>query len=193
LGCTIAFTAGLFLFPSWESYQLKNYIQGLLNANAAYLKKIIEALSGQKVSTLEYKVARREVYLHSANLAAAFQRMISEPRSKQRNSERVHEFVVLSHILFSNIATLATTLLSREPKKHRDQLIALACKSYNELVQTPQKMDGNKLQEEEMIKLNPSKTEDSGIDDPMLKDQLQFIYRLTLDLERAALAINPKE
>jgi uncharacterized membrane protein YccC len=189
LGCAIAFTAGLFLFPSWESHQLKNYVKGLLQANAVYLKKIVEALAGQKVSTLEYKLARKEVYLNSANLAAAFQRMISEPKSKQRNSERAHEFVVLSYILFSNMATVATGLFAREPKRHSEQLIALACRSYSQLQHTVKELDGNITEETPKLKLPEQKAE-TGIDDPMLKDQLQFIYRLTVDLERSALAIS---
>ena len=64
LGCTIAFTAGYFLFPHWESDQLKEYMQGILKANAAYLQKIIDALCGKKPSVLEYKLARKEVYLN---------------------------------------------------------------------------------------------------------------------------------
>ena len=58
-------------------------MQGILRANATYLAKTLEALTGQKVGMLEYKLARKDVYLNSANLSAAFQRMLSEPKSKQ--------------------------------------------------------------------------------------------------------------
>ena len=55
VGCTIAFLASYLLFPRWESEQLKDHMKSILQANAAYLKKIIEALAGQKFSMLEYK------------------------------------------------------------------------------------------------------------------------------------------
>src|SRR3569833_2894976 len=98
-------------------------MRGLLKANVSYMKKIVEALSGHYISMLEYKLARKDVYLNSANLSAAFQRMLSEPKSKQGSKTQIHQFVVLNHILFSNIATIATTLLSKETKVYSYELI----------------------------------------------------------------------
>ena len=129
IGCAIAFTASYILFPKWERDDLKTYMKNMMRANAAYLQKIIEALSGKAISTLEYKLARREVYLHSANLSALFQRMLSEPKNKQHSESKVQQFVVLNHILFSNIATIATNLLGKEPKIYPQELVLLAKKT----------------------------------------------------------------
>ncbi len=73
---------------------MKTYMQEMLKANATYLQKIIEALSGKAVSMLDYKIARRDVYLHSANLSALFQRMLSQPKSKQQSETKMQRFVV---------------------------------------------------------------------------------------------------
>ena len=53
--------------------------------------------------------------LSGANLAAAFQRMLAEPKSKQHRPAETHEFVVLNHILAANIAALTATLREAAP------------------------------------------------------------------------------
>ncbi|MFN2439368.1 MAG: FUSC family membrane protein [Chitinophagaceae bacterium] len=175
IGCTIAFLASYILFPKWEREDLKTYIQKMIEANAAYLQKIIEALSGKPISMLEYKLARRDVYLHSANLSALFQRMLSEPKSKQTSESKMQQFVVLNHILFSNLATVATTLLSREVKAHPEELLQLARKAERKLIgekeEIPREMQVNRI-------------EASSPDDMLMKEQLQFIYTVSKDIHK---------
>ncbi len=176
IGCAIAFLASYILFPKWEREDLKTYMQKMVDANAAYLQKIIEALSGKVVSMLEYKLARRDVYLHSANLSALFQRMLSEPKSKQQSETKVQQFVVLNHILFSNFATVATTLLSREVKVYPEELLQLAKKVERKL------LIGEKEEVRQEVKLNaPSAT---SRDDILMKEQLQFIYTVSNDIHK---------
>jgi uncharacterized membrane protein YccC len=184
IGCGIAFLASYLLFPRWESEQLKTYMAGILKANAAYMQKVLEALSGHKVSVLEYKLARKDVYLNSANLSAAFQRMLSEPKSKQSNETQVHQFVVLNHILFSNIATIATILLAKETRVYHPELIQLASKSYWKLI------DSCKQFEEDVTLFLP-KNEPVQIseviltgDDALMKEQLNFIYTVSNDIDK---------
>lgn len=184
LGCTIAFAAGYFLFPHWESDQLKEHMRGILKANAAYLQKIIDALSGKKPSMLEYKLARKEVYLNTANLSAAFQRMLSEPKSKQKKEKDVHQFVVLNHILFSNIATLATTLLSKDERVHAPELIHIAKKARKNLCESSKRFgdddvlnpshDGHPMHQEAVL----------NSDDALMREQLNFINKLSADIDK---------
>jgi uncharacterized membrane protein YccC len=116
LGCVIAFSAGYFLFPDWEAHQIKNYMADMLLANAAYLQKATESLEGKTVDKVAYKLARKAVYVHSANLSAAFQRMASEPKRRQYNNELMQQFLVRNHLLFSNIAHLTTLLNDGVPR-----------------------------------------------------------------------------
>jgi len=177
IGCAIAFFGSYILFPKWEREDLKTYMEKMIEANAAYLQKIIEALSGKVVSMLEYKLARRDVYLHSANLSALFQRMLSEPKSKQTSETKVQQFVVLNHILFSNIATVATTLLAREPKIYTEEMLQLAKKTERNLI-------GDKEELPREIKLNPVQVPDISRDDIQMKEQLQFIYTVSNDINK---------
>ncbi len=184
LGCTIAFSAGYFLFPTWESEQLEAYLRKMLKANREYLKKIGEGLSGKTINLLEYKLVRKEVYVASANLSAAFQRMLSEPKSKQKNSKQLHQFVVLNHILFSNIATVVTSLLNKEPRRHPQPLMQSARRAIALLQQTIVKLGGEKAVGKESPLESPNPPELMNADDQLIKDQLDFIQRVVVDLDK---------
>jgi uncharacterized membrane protein YccC len=115
IGCAIAFSAGYFLFPNWESEQLTDHMAAALQANLAYLRQLADRLAGRPLPPNEYRLLRKAVYVTGANLAAAFQRMLNEPKSKQYQPSKTHEFVVLNHILSSNIAALTATLREAAP------------------------------------------------------------------------------
>jgi len=109
IGCVTAIAAGYLLFPTWESEQLTAYMREMLRVNINYLQKLRDGRSGKPVPTSDYKLARRDVYLRTANLSAAAQRMLAEPKRKQRNAQALHRFLVFNHLLSSNVASLATT------------------------------------------------------------------------------------
>ena len=109
LGCAIALATAYLLFPRWESDQLPTLLAATLRANLAYLRQLADRLAGREVPPTTYRLLRKDVYVASANLAAAFQRMLSEPRRTRRHPTEVHQFVVLNHILSANISALTTT------------------------------------------------------------------------------------
>ncbi|NML67225.1 hypothetical protein HHL22_18625 [Hymenobacter sp. RP-2-7] len=114
LGCAIALATGYLLFPRWEGEQLPDLLAATLRANQAYLRQLADRLAGREVPLTTYRLLRKDVYVASANLAAAFQRMLSEPRRTRRQPTEVHRFVVLNHILSSNISSLTTSLEEEE-------------------------------------------------------------------------------
>ncbi|MDQ3278116.1 MAG: FUSC family protein, partial [Bacteroidota bacterium] len=184
VGCAIAFAASYFLFPSWEREQLNTYMRDIVKANMQYLQKIIKALSGHSVNLIEYKVARKEVYLHSANLSAAFQRMLSEPKSKQSSQSLLQQFVVLNHIFFSNVANIATILLSKDRKDYPADLLHVSKKIYSKLDEGQRTLGGT---ENLTLLEEPLTTEGVwSTDDDLLKEQLQFIYQLSKDINKTA-------
>ncbi len=115
LGGAIALASGYLLFPNWESHQISSLLRDVVEANTRYVQLLHDGLSGRRISVVDYKLARKEVYVTSANLAAAFQRMVSEPKHKQRNEKAIYRLVVLNHILSANVATVTSALLTAEP------------------------------------------------------------------------------
>ena len=107
IGSGIAFVASYFLFPNWEHERLKCDMLHMLIANCSYFNQV-SALFFENVNDFtNYKVARKEVYVATANLSSLFQRMFSEPKSKQFMIKELHQFTALNHLLSSYIATLA--------------------------------------------------------------------------------------
>jgi uncharacterized membrane protein YccC len=188
LGCGIAFIASYLFLPKWESEQVPLLLKQLLQANLKYLEKVVAHLSGHRVSSVDHKLARKEVYVQSANLSAAFQRMLSEPKDKQRNSKALHQFVVLNNILFSNIATLAASTLPKEPRIYPEPVLKAARRSLTRLCESLQVLDpGSQLL---TIPLTAPAPEISSMDDALLEEQLQFIENLSADIGKAVREVN---
>ncbi|MCD0490011.1 FUSC family protein [Pedobacter sp. MC2016-14] len=107
IGSGIALVASYFLFPNWEHEKLKEAMLDTLKANLAYFDQVTLLYFERSENLTSYKVARKEVYVTSANLASLFQRMFSEPKSKQLLMKEIHQFTALNHLLSSYVATLS--------------------------------------------------------------------------------------
>jgi uncharacterized membrane protein YccC len=114
IGAVAAIGASYFVFPSWESYQLKTVVVSILEANANYLKAIAERSSQQNESQAAYRLARKAVYVQTANIATALQRMLSEPKSKQQQADTLYRYMMLNNQLTSFLATLSVQLENNE-------------------------------------------------------------------------------
>lgn len=194
VGSVIAVAASYLIFPSWESEQLQQYMQKVLKANANYLQKLIDYLQGRQVNTADYKLARKDVYVSSANLSAAFQRMLSEPQSKQRKSKEVHKFVVLNHILSANIATVAAAVLQeQQPHSSAESLrsikraLAVINDSQKKLGITPALVKAESRGSEHEILLQDRST--VYIEDHFVREQLELILRISTDIRKNVEAV----
>ncbi len=107
IGGAVAFVASYFLFPTWEKEKVHKALVEMLRANLQYYRQIRGLYRGKSFESLPHKLARKDVYVKTANLASAFQRMFSEPKSKQVNIKEIHQFSVLNHAFSSYVATLA--------------------------------------------------------------------------------------
>ena len=79
----------------------------ILKANLGYFEQVTSLYTSPVTDYTNYKVARKEVYVATANLASLFQRMFSEPKSKQLLMTELHQFTTLNHHLSSYVATLS--------------------------------------------------------------------------------------
>ncbi|MDN3597052.1 FUSC family protein [Mucilaginibacter myungsuensis] len=190
IGSIIAFIASNIIFPTWESDQLTPALRDVLHANTQYLNRIAAVMNGSASST-DYKLARKEVYVTSANLSAAFERMTSEPKSKQRKSKEVHKFVVLNHILSSYLATVASAAFSPniQGKPHPD-FLKLIRRSVAVLNDTGKKLNAKTVEVAiaEKTPSPPQATElpiiELNADEKLLKEQLGFINKVATDIAK---------
>ena len=150
-----------------------------------YLHKIVSFLSGKPIDIAEYKLARKEVYVSSANLSSAFQRMLSEPKSKQKNVQAVHQFVVLNNTLFSNIAAIGSTVIAQPQRTYPDDVVYAARKAGNSLCGLVKSFDKScAVPVLENASVNSKSESAISTDDVLLKEQLEFIYRLSGDINK---------
>jgi uncharacterized membrane protein (TIGR01666 family) len=187
IGSSIAFIASYIIFPSWEFELIQENLREVINANVSYLVKIAESILGREVGSTEFKLARKDIFVKSANLSAAFERMTSEPKSKQRKIKEVHKFVVLNHILSSYIATLSTAVSKKGIYRAPADNLKLLKKSIAVLNDSNKKLEGT------TIEINAPRvtlaTQDAdpkalSTDDLLLKDQLGFINKISIDIAR---------
>ncbi len=187
LGCLIAFAASYLLFPRWESDQLQDYMTAVLRANLRYLQTLTETLAGSSIAKVDYKLVRKDVYVSSANLAAAFQRMMSEPRGKQHRPTEVHEFVVLNHILSSNVASITSAVLTQDSRLPQagSTLLRPVRQAQQALHRSLRRLDATEpdtLPTPPDTALPSPRPEALAPPDPQLTEQLDFIQKVSSDI-----------
>lgn len=187
VGCAIAFGASYLLFPTWEAGQLTNFAKLMLQANESYLKRVMDVLNGNPPELTDYKLARKNVYVASANLTAAFQRMLSEPRSKQANRKDVQEFVVLNHVLFSNIASVATQIMDREAV--RDEPLFHLAKLAHHRLQLAIDLFGSNHRGSVGVRATPARSEAAHTG---IGQQLEYIDKLSGDVAKVTATLFTK-
>ncbi len=184
IGGGISFIASYFLFPSWEKEKLKKNLVEMLSANLQYFRQVRGLYLGNEFQSLPHKLARKNVYVKTANLASAFQRMFSEPKSKQTSIKEVHQFSVLNHLFSSYTATLALYVL-----EHFDEIpdfddIQHIADNTEKLLETSIKVlqtDHFKVEELQLLQLkNHHKHEDEGI--LLIPEQYVNIQKAAFDI-----------
>ncbi|RAU82040.1 FUSC family protein [Pontibacter arcticus] len=194
IGAGIAFSASYFLFPSWESQLIKGFMQHVLKANSDYLWRIGELMTGKEDNILEYKLARKEVYVSSANLSAAFQRMLSEPRSKQWRSKEVHKFRVLTHVLSSSMAALGASVQERPSGVYAPDMLRSVRRSLHLLSESINALNPA-AKSAHLVKLLPEMADQVVTipEDAALQEHLDFIQKISSDILKVTeAATNPK-
>ena len=182
IGSALAFLASYFLFPKWESENLQKYMADVLKANIKYLQKLKIIFTGHKISTLDYKLMRKELFVSTANLSAALHRMLSEPKSKQNHVKEIYEFVVLNNVLSSNIASLTAAAYNDE-KYYPKQFLISVNNSMSLLQRDLQQLDKSDFVDDKPVPPDVS-FDNVKHTNSEVKEQLDFIYKVTFDISK---------
>ncbi|KAA9039377.1 hypothetical protein FW778_11145 [Ginsengibacter hankyongi] len=188
IGSLLSFMASYLLFPHWESAQLDDYMKNVLKANINYLYKFADIVRGKNNSVLNYKLTRKEVFLSNANLSAAFNRMLSEPKSKQRKGNEIYKFVVLNNVLSSNIAGLIAGSSGYENITDQNEALLYVRQSIHNLEESLAEFEENYLPGVEKIKLPESSKVVKNLNLQFF-EQFNFVHKLTIKINKTAVAI----
>lgn len=112
IGVGLSLLANHLIFPSWEHKQYKILIINSLKHNIAYINEVVLLYKNPQIVITDYKVARKKAFLSLANLNAGLQRMLQEPKSKQKNYAQFNKFVVLQQDFLSALSAMALQRVS---------------------------------------------------------------------------------
>jgi hypothetical protein len=122
---------------------------------------------------------RKELFISTANLSAALHRMLSEPKNKQSHRKEIYEFVVLNHVLSSNVASLTAVMIHKE-NSFKESINSVKS-SINILEESLYKLDKNYSKENNSTITNTFLIANKN-PDAQLKEQLDFIYKVSTDI-----------
>ena len=211
IGSAIAFAANFFLLPAWEQEQIRKYQAAAITASLDYYKNVSHTFTGGNVSDTQFRLSRKEAFVALANLSDAFSRLLSEPKSKQKDPRQIHQFVVLTHTLTSHIATLAHFSKTLAAKYQSQDFVPIITETTSNLVAAAQLAEQEKPVDqaaennkhpfilsthikELVAKRNAELQQGLGLTDTRLRlselkpivDQFQFISSISADIRKAA-------
>jgi uncharacterized membrane protein (TIGR01666 family) len=184
IASVLAFFASYYLFPHWESNQLDEYMVSVLKANTSYLKKLQCFFSGKELPLLEYKLVRKELYVSTANLSAAYSRMLSEPKNKQQNAVSINEFVILNNVLSSNIAGLFAINMAKDQYAITKEMLHSLGRSVSVLEDSVHLMDKT-FEPVTEVHYNNLPARQAKLPDQHIKEHVDFIHKLSVDIQKA--------
>lgn len=183
IGGMVAFLSSYIIFPNWESTKIKETIYKLLVANFVYLEQVAKMFTDEPINITEYKLARKELYIASANMGSTFQRMLTEPKWRQKNTKDVNRFVILNHIFFSYSASLFTEI-DKSSNLHisNNQYDLLKRTAFN-LYRLIQRFEEYEAPVDWTTNFQGSLDEDENHEDSkLITEQLQFLLKISNDL-----------
>ena len=152
----------------------------------------LQNLCGEKKYSLDYKLKRKEIFVSTANLSGAFNRMLSEPKSKQRKGNEIYEFVVLNNVLSSNIAGIIDDIAANKNVNDQREAQHYIKQSIYNLRNSLLKLDKHDFIGTEEINIPESYKLKRKNESELLK-QFDFIFRITNKINKTttAIAYNP--
>ncbi|GGZ28939.1 membrane protein [Echinicola pacifica] len=187
VGSGLAYLASIYFLPSWEYGGFRQREIAAVQGSLAYFSQLVSRFDTEPFDELAYRLARKRMYLKSANLAASFQRMLDEPAKQQKNKEALHQFVVLNHILNSYFSTLSASL-SREDVvlSAHEQIVAIK-RSRNYLLRALEHLGDDSGEAFDFSILENEATllksaQDAEVN--LLTEQLQLIQKTCSDIEK---------
>ncbi len=213
IGSVLAFIFSYLLSPIWEHERIHQFISRVIDDNRQYYQLIAAVFTGKSYSKTETRVARKNSLVSLANLSDAFNQMLSEPKSKQKNIQQIHQLVVSNHMLTSHIATLAYYADKLQPDYVMDDYapLIILTRSYMDrsvqLIEGKESIEENILTDQSQVRLldkrintlmhiRQEELKQGKIESDTRKilsqfksitDQFYFIYKISIDIEKISL------
>jgi uncharacterized membrane protein YccC len=144
VGAGMSYAAMLWLWPTWEFVEINESIEKSVKANENFLHEISEYYKQKGYIPTSYNIARKEAFLETSNLNSAFQRMAQEPKSKQKETDKNYELVVLNHTFLASLASLSTYIQHHKTTEASEEFKTVTTKIEKNLERVLQCLQDNK-------------------------------------------------
>lgn len=171
VGAGLSYAAMWWLWPTWEFVEIKESMAKSVKANTDFLHKITEYYQQKGNVSIAYKIARKQAYLETSNLSSAFQRMAQEPRSKQKEIDKVYELVALNHTSLASLASLSIFIQHHETTEASEEFKLVTAKIEKNLESVLQCLNGKTCEGVEL----------SYIDNSFFEEQLHLFHSLDIE------------
>jgi len=192
VGGFMAFISCYLILPTWEKNNMNEYIQKALIANYEFIFLVFKKLADNEVSTTDYKLARKDVFIAMANINSVFQRVISEPKGKQENANVLNKFTIFNQsfvsysvglvkIIKKNNSVILTSEHIRLMKKIL-QLLLQNIRLYGEYEteNLPKTIEFR----DKTIAYTEIETEALQNDSDLIEDLLEYLYEIAYDFTK---------
>ncbi|NIY81954.1 YccS family putative transporter [Vibrio hepatarius] len=193
IGCALAVSAVVLIFPDWQSRRLHKVMADAILANKNYLAQIIGQYRIGKKDNLSYRIARRDAHNQDANLTNAVSSMLAEPGKYRSATDESFRFLTLSHALLSYISALGAHR-TRIDNEDTHQLVLDAHRAihkhlevlFNQLNDHCENCDTSEIDDPHLeARLSEWREEDEN-SVRMVLQQLYLIYRMLPELHSLA-------
>ncbi len=193
VGAALAYIAMRVLWPSWESVSMRDSIETAVEANREFLQKITSYYKNKGKLPTSFSIARKTAFTETSNLNVALQRMAQEPKSKQREMDKMYELVVLNHSFLASLASLSIYVKHHKTTEASEQFNRAVSKIEQNLNEILQCLNKDKCYAPELKpdtefpfeeKLLPFKTERIKDSDIENKDELRDLQEKHLVWEQ---------
>lgn len=183
LGCALSMLAITFIFPDWQFQRFPTLVNQLLVLSSRYFKLVSQQYQYGRSENQNYRMVRFNTFKSDAALTSAWQSMLFEPNSKQKQTKEVYALVNRCDALVSYIAALASHRYKMdefENEKLLQDLITATDKQIS-IAYNPLQIDNTALHNT-IDCLQKSKAELSG-EVLLLVEQLCLIAFTALDIQ----------
>jgi uncharacterized membrane protein YccC len=191
VGGLLAFVSSYLIFPTWEKNSMNDYIQKALIADYEFLYLIFLKLADNPVSTTDYKLARKEVFIAMADINSVFQRVISEPKGKQENAKELNKFTIFNQSFVSYSVGLVKILKKNNSVILTNEHIRLIKKISQLLLQNIRlygEYETDNLVKNiefiETISFKEIEEESLQNDAELIEDLLEYLYEIVYDFTK---------
>lgn len=113
-GAFIALLATSYLWPSWESDNIKTNLIASISSTITYIIQVKNIYFMKDEETDAFKTSRQNAFIDIGNLMEAYQRLVQEPKDRQQNRAALYQIAVLNQTLVGAVASVGTFLRAHQ-------------------------------------------------------------------------------